>query len=80
MQTYPKQVHSIQFKLTIESQKYLPYYRGEIKWVVVRAICGRKLRFPANLLSPYVTHQGVCGHFSLDYQANGKAIGLNRLP
>ncbi|WP_196140530.1 DUF2835 domain-containing protein [Aliikangiella sp. G2MR2-5] len=64
------------FSLNISSNEYLRYYKGEVKWVVVTARSGKKIKFPANLLSPFVTHNGINGAFTLRYTAEGKCISL----
>ncbi|TQV81509.1 DUF2835 family protein [Aliikangiella coralliicola] len=73
------QVLKVEFNLTIPADEYIRYYRGEIKWVQVRAINGLKVRFPANLLYPHVSHNGINGRFVLEYLAGGKAVSLRKI-
>lgn len=69
----------VKFSLNISRQDYLQYYQGQVKWVLVRSYCGRKIKFPANLLTSHVSHNGVQGEFILHYQTTGKAIELVRI-
>jgi hypothetical protein len=74
-----EQAFQIAFDLKISAQEYLKYYRGEVKWVIVRSLCGKKVRFPANLLVNHVSHDGIEGRFVLHYLAGGKAIKLAKM-
>lgn len=66
----------IRFSLNISHKEYLHYYQGQVKWVLVTSYCGKKVKFPANLLTKHVSHSGVQGEFILHYQTTGKAIEL----
>ena len=72
-------IKEIIFPLNISSEEYLKYYRGQVKWVLARSICGKKVQFPANLLSSHVTHNGIEGQFVLQYLANGKVVKLLKI-
>lgn len=71
--------HRIRFRLALRADEYLAYYRGSAREVVVRAEDGRRVRFPANVLQPFVTHDGVHGRFELQFDAQHKLLGLQRL-
>lgn len=70
---------SVEFYLSISSEEYLKYYRGQVKWVAVTATNGLKVRFPVNLLNPYITRSGVKGRFILKYLTCGKAVSLDKI-
>ncbi len=72
-------VKSVEFTLDISRQVYLQYYSGRIKSVIVRSTEGRRVQFPANLLTSHVTHSGVKGLFVLHYLENGKALSLDKI-
>ncbi|MET1255985.1 DUF2835 family protein [Aliikangiella maris] len=72
-------VKSVDFYLNISSDAYLDYYRGQVKWVHVTSLCGKKVQFPANLLVNHITRDGVIGKYRLRYFASGKAIELIKL-
>lgn len=69
----------IRFRLDITADDYLAYYQGVVRDVVVRAEDGRRVRFPAGALQPFITHQGIQGRFELRFDANHKFLGLQRL-
>ena len=67
------------FNLIIEAAEIKKYYQGKAKNILVTASNGLKIQFPANLILPFVTHEGVSGNFILYYDLNGKAQSLERL-
>ena len=48
-----------EFHLRITATQYLDYYRGTVKYVVVRSSTGQNVQFPASLLQQFVTSQGI---------------------
>ena len=67
------------FDLSLSSEEFLAYYRGNVRWVQVTAKNGCNLKFPANFLSPFVTRSGVHGRFLLTHTKDGKFINLRRI-
>ena len=67
-----------EFRLDISSLKYVDYYRGAIKQVVVQCTDGVTIQFPASLLTQFVTTAGVHGHFILTCNENNKRSELLR--
>jgi hypothetical protein len=70
---------SVEFSLSICSDEYLKYYRGQIKWVIAISNKGLKVKFPANLLKPYIARDGIKGRFNLQYLTSGKAVSLTKI-
>jgi len=68
-----------EFSIKIAPEEFKKYYQGSAKSVIARASNGLKIQFPANLLLPYVTHDGVSGRFVLKYHNSGKAESLSRV-
>jgi hypothetical protein len=68
-----------EFQLRISPQDYLDYYRGIVQSVVVRAVSGQRVQFPASLLRPFVTDAGIEGSFLLLCDENNKCIELRRV-
>jgi hypothetical protein len=66
------------FHLHISAEQYLDYYRGTAKRVIVRAVSGQNVQFPASLLQRFVTQDGVHGDFELICDENNKVIELRR--
>jgi hypothetical protein len=69
----------IRFRLNMSSQTFLAYYRGTASEVEARAVDGRTVRFPANILRPFVTHDGVAGLFALVYDEQNKFVEMKRV-
>lgn len=70
---------SIRFRLHISAAEYLAYYQGVTRDVLVHAEDGRRVKFPAGNLQPFVSHEGVHGFFELRFDVNHKFLGLHRL-
>lgn len=70
---------NVSFSMSINAEEVQKYYRGEALNILATADNGLKVQFPANLILPHVTHQGVCGRFVLSYRDDGKAISLERV-
>ncbi|TXH90161.1 MAG: DUF2835 family protein [Rhodoferax sp.] len=66
------------FDLAISATEYLAYYRGDVQQVMVRALDGSKVQFPARLLMPFVTTVGVRGRFVLTCDNDGRGARLVR--
>lgn len=69
----------VRFRLHLAAHEYEAYYRGAVKEVVVRALDGRNVRFPANILQRFVTHEGISGEFVLRFDAAGKFQSIERV-
>ena len=67
------------FSLAISPEKYLEYYRGAAKAVIVQSEDGRKVQFPAGALQPFVTANGINGRFRLLFDKNHKFLKLEKL-
>ena len=65
--------------LAIDAEDYLRMYRGTAKDVLARATNGQTIRFPANILRPFVTRDGVHGRFRIHFDARGKFVAIDRL-
>jgi hypothetical protein len=71
---------TIEVSLSIPADEYVALYQGSVRDVVARARDGRTVRFPARILQPYVTHQGIHGRFVIQFDANNRFAGISRLP
>ena len=69
----------IRFFLDIPSHRYLAYYQGAAQNISVTSVDGLRVRFPANVLRPHLTHYGIKGEFVLQYDDNNKFMGLRRV-
>jgi len=68
-----------EFQLDLSPEKYLAYYRGTARQVVVRCFNGVTIQFPASLLTQFITSAGVRGSFALTCEDNHKAASLQRI-
>jgi hypothetical protein len=69
----------IRFHLRLDAQDFLPYYSGEVKVISVLADDGRRIEFPAGQLRQFVQHEGIEGHFEIEFDDNNRMKGLRRL-
>ena len=67
------------FRIALPAERYLAHYQGVVRGVVVTAEDGTRVEFPAELLRPFVTRDGVYGQFVLRADANGKLQSLQRV-
>jgi hypothetical protein len=77
-QKSPNDLLTAEFALCISAKEYIKYYRRQVNWVLVKSNSGLTIRFPASLLSAFVTHHGVHGQFILTYYRSGKVCSLNK--
>lgn len=67
------------FSLYISADDYLDYYKGKVKYVLTRSQDGKKVKFPANALQRFLTHEGISGQFRLCFDKNHKLISLEKI-
>jgi hypothetical protein len=67
------------FSLQINSQQFQRYYQGTASSVQVHSHCGRRLRFPASRLRPFLTHAGISGTFVLTVDTNNRFLDLKKI-
>ena len=67
------------FTLHLSAEKYLQFYQGSAKFVVVKTDDGRTLRFPANNLQQFVTKDGINGRFEMLFNNENKIVSFRRL-
>ena len=72
-------MRKMRFSLQISAEKYQLYYRGSAKFVKVTATDGRTLKFPANALQKFVSHDGINGQFEIVFDENNRLLSLIRL-
>ncbi len=65
--------------LDIDRDDYLLWYQGTAKNVVTQSLDGRTVRFPAEILRPYVSYEGVKGTFAIDFNDNNKFQAIYRV-
>lgn len=70
---------SIHFKLQLSYDEYSAVYTGHAKHVIAQATDGRTLRFPADILKPYLTKSGIMGTFIIHFDENNKFQSLEKV-
>lgn len=68
-----------QFRLDLTAAACEQYYRGQVNQVVARSTDGIAIQFPALLLKPFITGNGVHGLFTLTCDDSGKNSNLQRV-
>lgn len=70
---------TIQFSINLSYQKFRAVYEGSAQYVVTQAFDGRTIRFPADILKPYLTRDGIQGNFVIKFDKNKKFQSLDRV-
>ena len=65
-------------RLNISSERFQAYYHGIVEQVVATASDGRTVQFPARVLRPFLSYQGVQGTFEITCDANMKFQSIRR--
>lgn len=71
-------MHSVIVDIYIPADDYVSLYRGHVRDAVVTARDGRVIRFPAAILQPFVTREGVRGSFIIEFDDAKKFSSIRR--
>ena len=63
----------------ISAEEMLKLYEGAAKNASVVARDGRRIEFPAHILRPFVTREGVSGSFAIYFDRDRKFQRIDRL-
>ena len=69
----------LHFALRISAHDYQKFYSGAVRDVVTVSRDGRKVRFPANILRPFVGQDGIQGEFVIEFDDNNKFVAIHKL-
>ena len=58
--------------ISISAEEYLRVYQGTAKQVSTIDSQGKRISFPANILQPYVSHDGIVGAFTIVIDENNR--------
>ena len=72
-------VTQIRFSLSISSDAYEAYYRGDAKYVQVVTDQSLKVKMPANIFRSFLTPQGVSGTFVVTYDKDKRFQSIKKL-
>jgi len=70
---------TIQFHLSLSYDEFSAVYKGHAQHVITHSIDGRRVRFPADILKPYLTHSGIQGTFTIHFNENNKFKFLEKV-
>jgi len=65
--------------LNISADEYLKLYQGAAKSVFTRTQSGKSIRFPANILQPFVGHGGIQGSFKIEFDEDNRFKKISQL-
>ena len=68
----------IRVSLNIPVHRYLSYYEGTAEDVVTTSLDGRKVRFPARVLRPYLTQYGITGTFLITFDDHHRFVSIDK--
>jgi len=69
----------IRFQLGINADQFLRVYKGSAKNISVRADDGRLIKFPAQNIKQFLTHDGIYGHFEMELTSEHKFVAIKKL-
>lgn len=70
---------NVYVSLHIPNHRYLSYYQGTADTVLALASDGRRVRFPARVLRPFLTHDGIHGNFLIRFDDQHKFVSIEKL-
>jgi Protein of unknown function (DUF2835) len=68
--------YCIRFHLALSAEKYLEYYKGNARNIVVRSVDNRNIKFPADAIRSFLKHDGIFGLFEIQFDENNKLIKI----
>lgn len=69
----------IQVSLNLPAHRFLAYYQGTADEITAEAFDGRIIRFPARVLRPYLTQEGIKGTFVIEHDNRHKFLSIKRI-
>ncbi len=72
-------MNSLIVNLAIPAEEFLRLYQGSAKVVITQSIDGRQVKFPADILRPYVLHQGIYGQFKIHFDELYKFKSIEKI-
>lgn len=72
-------MRSIIVPLRIQPDEFQRLYEGNVKDVSARSIDGLRVRFPANILRPFVTHSGISGTFAIHFSDDNRFHSIEKI-
>ncbi len=67
------------FNVSVDAERMLAMYRGDVRYLLVYSTAGLKLQLPLSNFRPYVDEQGLHGRFRVEVDQNNKIQTLQKL-
>lgn len=74
-----RSVHKLHIDINIPAQRYVQLYSGSVQDIYAVSREGVSVRFPGKNLNRFVTRDGICGTFEIQFDANNKLVKINKL-
>jgi hypothetical protein len=71
-------MQTVTVRLKISPQQFQTYYQGKVDDLLVRATDGRLVQFPARVLRPFYSYQGIQGLFEITFDATLRFQSIRR--
>lgn len=71
-------MQKVTVRLNISPERFQAYYQGVVESVVAMTSDGRSVQFPARVLRPFLSYQGVQGTFEIVFDAKLKFQTIRR--
>jgi hypothetical protein len=71
-------MQTVTVRLKISPERFRAYYQGAVEYVVAQSIDGRTVQFPARVLRPFLSYQGIQGTFEITFDAKLKFQSIRR--
>jgi hypothetical protein len=72
-------MRSLVVNLHIAADEYQRLYQGAARDVLAYSADGQRVRFPAMILRPFVTHAGIRGRFRIDFDEQNRFQAIQRV-
>ena len=72
-------MQTVTVQLKIPYERFQAYYQGVVEYVMTTAKDGRTVKFPARVLRPFLSFQGISGTFEIKFDANLKFRSIRRV-
>lgn len=71
-------MQTVTVQLNISPERFQAYYQGIVESVVATTKDGRTVQFPARVLRPFLSYQGVQGTFEIVFDTKLKFQAIRR--
>lgn len=72
-------MRSITVQLQISVNEFQRLYEGSAQDVTARCTEGRRVRFPAHILRPFVTYSGIYGTFAIHFDDDNRFKSIEKI-